>query len=73
MYEIKTEDVYEELSNCKDILVFNNYSSKSKYYDNSNKLVVGKMKDETTASVGIERFVGLKPKMYSRLSLFKSF
>ena len=73
MYEIKTEDVYEELSNCKEILVFNNYSSKSKYYDNSNKLVVGKMKDETTAGVGIERFVGLKPKMYSRLSLFKSF
>ena len=73
MYEIKTEDVYEELSNCKDILVFNNYSSKSKYYDNSNKLVVGKMKDETTTGVGIERFVGLKPKMYSRLSLFKSF
>ena len=73
MYEIKTEDVYEELSNCKDVLVFNNYSSKSKYYDNSNKLVVGKMKDETTAGVGIERFVGLKPKMYSRLSLFKSF
>ena len=29
------------------------YSSKSKYYDNSNKLVVGKMKDET-----IKEFVG---------------
>ena len=30
-----------------------NYSSKSKYYDNSNKLVVGKMKDKTTG-VAIE-------------------
>ena len=30
------------------------------------KLVVGKMKDET-ASVAIEEFVGLKPKMYSYL------
>ena len=26
---------------------FSNYSTKSKCYDNSNKLVVGKMKDET--------------------------
>ena len=38
----------------------------SKYYDNSNKLVVGQMKDETTG-VAIEEFVGLKPKMYSYL------
>ena len=40
-----------------------NYSTKSKYYDNSNKLVVGKMKDER-AEVAIEEFVGLMPKMY---------
>ena len=33
---------------------------------NSNKLEVGKMKDET-AGVAIEEFVGLKPKMYSYL------
>ena len=43
-----------------------NHSTKSKYYDNSNKLLVGKMKDET-AVVAIEEFVGLKPKMYSYL------
>ena len=42
---------------------FINYSTKSENYDNSNKLVVGKMKDETTG-VAIEEFVGLKPKMY---------
>ena len=29
------------------ILAFNNYSIKSKYYDNSNKLRVGKMIDKT--------------------------
>ena len=45
---------------------FSNYSTKSKYYDNSNKLVVGKMKDER-AEVAIEEFFGLKPKMYSYL------
>ena len=43
-----------------------NYSTKSKYYDNSNKLVVGKMKDETVAAA-IEEFAGLKPKIYSYL------
>ena len=38
----------------------------TKYYDNSNTLVIGKMKDET-AGVVIEEFVILKPKMYSYL------
>ena len=37
---------------------FSIYSTKSKYYHNSNKLVVGQMKDETT-SVATEEFVGL--------------
>ena len=63
MYEIKTEDVYKDFSNDKEMFDFSNYSTKSKYYDNSNKLVVDKMKDET-AGVAIEEFVGLKPKMY---------
>ena len=62
MYEIKTEDVYEDFSNDKEMFDFSNYSTKSKYYDNSNKLVVGKMKDET-AGVAIEEFGGLKPVM----------
>ena len=55
MYEIKTEDVYEDFSNDKETFDFSNYNSK--YYNNSNKLVVGKMKDET-AGVAIEEFVG---------------
>ena len=42
---------------------FSNYSTKSKY---SNKLVIGKMEDET-GGIAIEEFVGLKPKMYSFL------
>ena len=57
MYEIKTEDVYNYFSNDKEMFHFSNYSTKSKYYDNSNKLVVGKMKDET-AGVEIKEFVG---------------
>ena len=66
MHKIKTEDVYEDFSNDKEMFDFSNYWTKSKYYDNSNKLVVGKMKDET-AGIVIEEFVGLKPKMYSYL------
>ena len=45
---------------------FSNYSTKSKYYDNSHKLDVSKMKDKI-AGVAIEEFVRLKPKMYSYL------
>ena len=65
MYEIKTGDVYKDFSNNKEMFGFSNYSTKSKY-DNSNKLVVGKMKYET-AGVAVEEFAGLKPKMYSCL------
>ena len=66
MYEIKTEDVYKDFTNDKEMFDFSNYSTKSKYYDNSNKLVVFEMKDET-AGVAIGGFVGLKPKIYSLL------
>ena len=64
MYEIKTEDIYKDFSNDKEMFDFINYSTKSKYYDNLNKLVVGKMKYET-AGIAIEEFLGLKPKLYS--------
>ena len=35
MYEIKTEDVYEDYSEDKEIFHLSNYSTKSKYYDDS--------------------------------------
>ena len=44
LYETKTEDVYEDYSSDKKIFDFSNYSAKSKYYDNSNKLVIGEKK-----------------------------
>ena len=59
MYEIKADDVYKDFSNDKEMFNFSNYS---KYYDNSNKVVVGKMKDETT-----DEFLGLKAKINSYL------
>ena len=43
IYEIKTEHVYEDFSGDKKMFDFSNYSTKSKCYANSNKLVIGKM------------------------------
>ena len=63
MYEIKTEDVYEHFISDKEMFDFSNHSTKSKYYADSNKLVIGKMKDKIDG-IAIEEFVGLKPKMY---------
>ena len=63
MFEIKPEDVYEGSSNNKEEFHFTSYSTKSKYCDDSNKLVIGKIKDEN-AGVAVKQFVGLKPKIY---------
>ena len=64
MYEVKTEDVHQDFSMDKKMFHFSNYSDNKKYYDESNKLVVDKMKDETSG-VTIKDFFGLKLKMYS--------
>ena len=61
MYEIKIENVYENFNSNKEMFDFN--STKSKYYNDLNKLVINEMKDET-GGVGNEEFVTLKPKMY---------
>ena len=50
MYIIKTEDVYVDFTKDNKMFDFSNYSAKSKFYDDSNKLVTGKMKD---AAVGV--------------------
>ena len=57
MYKIKIEDGYDGFNNNKEIFDFSNYSTKSKYYDYSNKLV-------KTGGIVIEEFVGLNPKTY---------
>ena len=54
-----------DFSKGKEMFDLSNYSAKSKYND-LNKLVVDKMK-ENTAGVSIKKFVGLKPELYSFL------
>ena len=63
-YEIKSENVYEDFFKWKDLFDFSNYSKDSTFYDDTNKKVIGKMKDEY-GGVIIDEFVGLKSKMYS--------
>ena len=63
MHKIKAEVVYEDFREDKEMFDFSNYSAKSKYCDDSNKLVVGKMKD-VAVGVVMKEFVRLKPKMY---------
>ena len=46
-YGTKFEDVYEDFSSDNEMFDFSNYSTKSKYYNDSNKLVIGKLKDKT--------------------------
>ena len=53
-------------SSDKEMFDFSNYWTKSKYYDYSNKLVIGKWKDETRG-VAIEEVVESNTKMYSFL------
>ena len=63
-YEIEAEDVYQDFWNDKDKFDNSDYPENSPYYDNTNKKVIGKFKDEA-ASTPIVEFVGLKSKTYS--------
>ena len=63
-YEIEAEDVYQDFWNDKNKFDNSDYPESSKYFDKTNKKVIGKFKDEA-AGVPICEFVGLRSKMYS--------
>ena len=62
VYEIKTDDVYEDFRKDKHLLDLSNYLKDSKIFDSVNEKVIGKMKDESKGKTNAE-FVGLKSKM----------
>ena len=67
MYEIKTEDVYEDfrrIGEKEDCWDNSDYPKDSLHHSAHNKKVIGKFKDEASG-VPITEFVGLRSKMYS--------
>ena len=67
VYEIKTEDFYEDFYLDKDLFDFSDYPVNSKFFDPANKKIIGKMKDEFKGKI-ISEFVELKSKKYSLIS-----
>ena len=65
-YNISTENIYEDM--IRDIHLFDTseYDPEHPLYSTENKKVLGKMKDETHG-IAIQKFVGLKSKMYSMI------
>ena len=63
-YAIKPENVYKEFFKWKDFFDFSNYAKGLTFFDETNKEVFGKMKDEF-GGVIVNELVGLKSKMYS--------
>ena len=66
VYEIETKNVYADFSKNKENFNFSNHSLNLKYYNDSNTLAFGKIRDETGGDP-IEELVGSKLKMYSVL------
>ena len=55
-YETKSENNYKEFFKWKDLFDFSNYPKHSKFFDETNKKVVGKMKNEF-GGVIVDEFV----------------
>ena len=56
-YDMKSENVYKEFSKWKNMFDFSNYPKESKFFDETNKKVIGKMKDEFSGVI-VNKFVG---------------
>ena len=67
-YEVKSEDFYEEVFKHKHLFHFSNYPEDSKFFDETNKKVICKMKDAFEGKI-VDEFVGLKSKMHSMKSI----
>ena len=64
MYEVCTDDLYQQMWGMKEEFVLASYQKSSPSFDGTKKKVVGKFKDKVSGQ-SITDFVGLKPKMFS--------
>ena len=68
VYEIKAENAYEDFYQNKNLFDFCEYPLDPKLFGSVNKKVAGKMKDAYKGKI-ISKFVELKSKMYSLISV----
>ena len=66
-YEIQAEDIYQDFWHDKDKFNNINYPQSSRYYDKTNKKIIGESKNEGVG-IPIVEFVGLQSKMYSYIT-----
>ena len=57
VYEIKTDDAYEDFYENKNLFDFSDYPRDSKLFDPVNEKVIGKMKEEFKGEI-ISEFLG---------------
>ena len=62
-HEIKSENIYENIFKHKHLFEISNFLKK-KFFDETNKNVIGKIKDVSEGKI-IDEFVGLKTNMCS--------
>ena len=60
------EDVYKDIAETKDEFDFSDFPKHHPLYDETNRKVTGKMKDEY-AGTPIAEYIGLRSKLYSVL------
>ncbi|CAP20865.2 Protein CBG24201 [Caenorhabditis briggsae] len=64
IYEIKTDDVYEDMLAMKEHFDFSDYPKENKLHSIENKKVIGKFKDELNGKIMTE-IVAFRPKQYA--------
>ena len=68
VYEIKTENGYDDFYQDKNLFDPSDYSLDLKFFDPTNKKVIGKMEDEFKGKI-IDEFARLKSKKFSLISV----
>ena len=64
VYDIETDDVYEDFYDDKHLFDLSNYPKDSKFFNPADEKAISKMKDVPQGKINDE-FVGLKSKMQS--------
>lgn len=67
-YCIETEDLYADMHEMSEYFDFSEYPKDHFCYDETNKKVIGKFKDETKSKI-IYEFIGPAPKVYSQKTI----